>query len=145
MQRLFAATSLCLVLATAGAAQAQAPRSRSNEESTSQTPETRMTIAQQNFYERASMMAHERTMRMEARKWQGISPLRPNTHVITANDLTLGRGPWDRLRISPVSGILTARCLAAYPAPISLNKLRWRPSLLRNSAVRTCRRAYFDL
>src|SRR5262249_24468561 len=40
-----------------------------------------MTEAQQVIYERAAARAHEREARLEARNWQGYSPLRPTYHA----------------------------------------------------------------
>ena len=96
MRNLFAATSLCLALAQASTASAQAPSKRAYEETTSQSPATRMSFTQQNFFERASYSARERTLRMEARKWYGVSASRPDYYPVDINDRTLGHWPGGR-------------------------------------------------
>jgi hypothetical protein len=99
MRKLVSTASLAglmLVLSNAGAA-AQGPQSTAYEDNTAQAASPRLSFSQQNVFERASFAARERQSRVESRKWQGYSPLRPVYRSATLADFeSYGRGPWDR-------------------------------------------------
>ena len=114
MRSLLTCFILSAVFLQADTAAAQQPEYDSANSVKRQNVQKRKSFAEKLIHERAVLRAKQRTARMQARKWLGVSRLRPNIlHGAHSVNLNRGRAPLPLMH-NDYSGAMTSALYGLY-------------------------------